>query len=156
MVTNEPVSQKRGMEGRLTRAWPPSRVPSSTQPRLGDSLGVNEFDERCEDDLGLCLELGGELIEQEEDSTGTAEGEAESGVFGDPTSWSHTNHAFRAVRVIVRSSSELSPPLPIPHPHLPLCWSSPVSLSPRRCFSLDQGLGQDQVRCQVRHLHPHS
>ena len=41
-----------------------------------------------------------------------------------PTSWSYTDHAFHTVCVMVRSSSNL---LPIPHPHLPLCWSSALS-----------------------------
>jgi hypothetical protein len=46
-----------------------------SRPRLtGVSLATNEFDEQCEDDFGLCLELGGDLLEQEEDNTGAAEG----------------------------------------------------------------------------------
>ena len=33
----------------------------------------NEFDEQCKDDFGLRLDLGGELLGQEEENTGAAE-----------------------------------------------------------------------------------
>src|SRR5260370_20762302 len=53
------------------------------------------------------------------------------------TSLSHTNHAFRAVRAMARSSSESSPP-PTRHSHiLPLCWCSLGCLAPRPCVALD-------------------
>jgi hypothetical protein len=58
--------------------------PHPHRPRLtGVSLATEEFDEQCEDDFGLCLELGGELLEpeQEEDNTGAAEGKRESGAW---------------------------------------------------------------------------
>ena len=46
------------------------------------SLFMNEIDERCGDDSGLRLELGGELLEQEGNNTGAAEGKRESGALG--------------------------------------------------------------------------
>jgi len=45
----------------------------------GASLADNQLDEWCEDDFGLPLKLGGELLEQEEDNMGTVEGKRESG-----------------------------------------------------------------------------
>ena len=49
---------------------------------MGVSLATNESDEQCGNGFGLRLGLGGELLEQEEDNTGAAEGkrEAEVGV----------------------------------------------------------------------------
>jgi hypothetical protein len=58
--------------------------PDPPWPRLtGVILATNEFDEQCEDDFGLRLELGGELLEQEEDNTGATEGKRESGALGE-------------------------------------------------------------------------
>jgi hypothetical protein len=50
--------------------------PGSVSPLMS-------FDEQCEDDVGLRLELRGELLEQEEDNTGSAEGKRESGALGE-------------------------------------------------------------------------
>jgi hypothetical protein len=56
--------------------------PHPHRPRLtGVSLATYEFDEQCEDDFGLRLELGEELLEQEQDNTGAAEGKRESGAW---------------------------------------------------------------------------
>ena len=67
VVNSKSVCQKRGIEGGvlpvhdLHRAHPHpprSKVTSA-------SFAINEFGEHCEDELGLCLELGRELVEQE-------------------------------------------------------------------------------------------
>ena len=42
----------------------------------------SEFDEQCEGDFGLHLQLGGESLEREGDKVGVAEGKRESGVLG--------------------------------------------------------------------------
>ncbi|KAI0262662.1 hypothetical protein BGY98DRAFT_1104105 [Russula aff. rugulosa BPL654] len=40
---------------------------------IGVSFPIDEFDERCRDEIGLRLELGGELLEKEEDNMGVTE-----------------------------------------------------------------------------------
>ena len=46
-------------------------------------LADYEFDEQCEGNFGLRLELGGESLEREGDNAGVAEGKRESGVLGE-------------------------------------------------------------------------
>jgi hypothetical protein len=58
--------------------------PHSPRPRLTSvSLATDEFLEYREDDFGCCLELGGGLLEHEEDNMGTAESKWESGALGE-------------------------------------------------------------------------
>jgi hypothetical protein len=47
------------------------------------SLADYEFDEQCEGDFGLRLELGRKSLEREGDNAGVAEGKWESGVLGE-------------------------------------------------------------------------
>ena len=48
----------------------------------GISFATNKFDEYCEDDFDLSLELAGELLEYEQDNTGAAKGKRESEALG--------------------------------------------------------------------------
>jgi hypothetical protein len=60
-----------------------STPPHPLRPMLIKvSLADYEFDEQCEGDFGLRLELGGESLEREGDNAGVAEGKRESGVLG--------------------------------------------------------------------------
>jgi hypothetical protein len=46
------------------------------------SFTINEFGEYCGDELGLHLELGGELLEQEKDNMGVSDRRLVSGALG--------------------------------------------------------------------------
>ena len=65
---------------------------------------ADEFDEWREDDFGLCLKLGGELLEQEEDNTGTAEGKREGGALEERERFIKERLAHRLVKEAEKGS----------------------------------------------------
>ena len=84
VVANKPVCQKRGIEGTLTRAFsiastlihPGRSSPVSVSPEMTLMSSVRVTS-------GPRTELGRELLEQEEDNTGAAEGKRASGALGE-------------------------------------------------------------------------